>query len=436
MAAVGLATVAAPWAPQRWVPATELQGLVLAGVFVLLPFAVGWWLARVTRPRGAILWPLLLPVLITWAATRLDGLSTLDALTLGVMASLGAFVASRTRPRAVLVLAIVSVSGALLLSEGLARILIAPVAGMPPVTGMTVAFDATPVTPACEGLFPDPASMSPTGFAARLARAGARERPLRVLHVGDSMLEGAGLRPDQTLTAELGRLQPDVAHVNAGFGSTGTDFHLEVVRRWTALEDFDLVVLYPYVNDRDEIGRPYSCCGGGALLNWAGDEPIAACETPAPPSRLARLRTDPLPFPLRVAATRSRLGSALLQVAERMRAPARGTDARHDILQRRIGELAASRQLPLLVLPVEMGRGATGDAKVQQARARTWQRRYPPGTHVVDDLAGFSADFHADGPDAVFLPAPDSHWNEEGHRRVARFLAPQIRSLLPAVEPR
>lgn len=436
MAAVMLATAAAQAVPLRWVPASELQALLLAAVFVLLPFELGWMVSRLTRPRGAWLWPLLLPLLVWVASTTLEGLSSLDVLFWAAMASLGALFGRRARPRAALVLTVSALVGALLTGEALMRRLIPPLAGLPPTTEMTVAFSSTPATAACEGLFPEAASSSPTVFSARLAHAGANERRFRVLHVGDSMLEGAGVEPEQTVTAELGRLQPDVAHVNAGFGSTGTDFHLAVIRRWIDLAHFDLVVLYPYGNDREEIGRPYSCCGGGPLLTWEGDEPHSACEAPARPRPLARLRTDPLPFPLRVTATRSRLAGALLQLAERARAPAPGTDQQHDILQERIGAWTASRQLPLLVFPIELERTGPDADHVVQDRTRSWQRRYPPETQVVEGLVGFSADFYADGADAVFLPAPDPHWNAEGHRRVASFLAPQIRALLPATEPR
>src|SRR5690606_22826772 len=136
----------------------------------------------------------------------------------------GLFFSTRTKPTATLALATISLSGALTVGELAARRLLPPLGGLPPVTGMTVLFDEEPETHGCEALFPSDAS-SPSSFAARWAHADADRRPLKVLHVGDSMLEGAGVSPDETVTAELGRLQPDVAHVNAGYGGTGTDLH-------------------------------------------------------------------------------------------------------------------------------------------------------------------------------------------------------------------
>ena len=55
-----------------------------------------------------------------------------------------------------------------------------------------------------------------------VAERTAQLRPgsKRVLHVGDSMVEGVGVSPNETFVAELGRLAPGVDQINAGFAST------------------------------------------------------------------------------------------------------------------------------------------------------------------------------------------------------------------------
>jgi hypothetical protein len=65
--------------------------------------------------------------------------------------------------------------------------------------------------------------------------------PVRVLHVGDSMVAAIELRPTERFVSLLGGV-PGTAHVNAGVVGTGPDFHSLVIHRWTRRLPFQHVV--------------------------------------------------------------------------------------------------------------------------------------------------------------------------------------------------
>jgi len=91
----------------------------------------------------------------------------------------------------------------------------------------------------------------------------------RVLHLGDSIAFGFGVPRDQTVTAELERLEPGVQHINAGIPGTAPDAYLAVLQRWVESHAIDVVVMHVYEgNDLDGLDGRYPCCRWQPLLTY------------------------------------------------------------------------------------------------------------------------------------------------------------------------
>jgi len=100
----------------------------------------------------------------------------------------------------------------------------------------------------------------------------------RVLHLGDSMAFGFGLPRNETFTAVLESLQPNVQHINAAVPGTAPDAYLGVMRRWIASHKIDLVVMHIYEgNDLDGLDSQYPCCDWQSLLVYDGGVAALRC---------------------------------------------------------------------------------------------------------------------------------------------------------------
>lgn len=145
----------------------------------------------------------------------------------------------------------------------------------------------------CEALFP---ARYPDYFRARVPDKADR----RVLHVGDSMVEGVGIA--KTFVHLLSDGQGATAHINAGVSSTGPDYHSRVIDAWVSVADVSHVVQYIYLgNDFQEIGQGYFCCSGGPILDLTGEAPVPLCEAPDYGMSFTQLLANsPAPYPIRV----------------------------------------------------------------------------------------------------------------------------------------
>ena len=91
-----------------------------------------------------------------------------------------------------------------------------------------------------------------------------RQREPLVVHLGDSMTFGDGVREDETFPALLDRLRPDIGHANYGVPGVGTDFEYLLLQKILATQRPALVVLHVYVgNDVYDIDRSYACARRG-----------------------------------------------------------------------------------------------------------------------------------------------------------------------------
>lgn len=455
LASFGAIAEAAVWkeveTPTIEAPTTQAHPRSLALALLLAPLLTGLLLARSLRAllpdrarlRALLLAALALAVLAAGPllVPRFPRVGAWDLVLAGLMSALGLLAGSSSqRGRALgpkLALAAGSVLLALTALEIGARLLPAPPTTFPPPEQARLLFEAAPGAEACAPLYP---AELPAAFAERTAQL--RPGSKRILHVGDSMVEGVGVTPGETFVAELGRLAPSVDHINAGFASTSTDFELLLVRAWAPRLGPSRVVLYVFgYNDLAELDRSYPCCPGGPLLD-ASIEAHARCATPGLLSgRRELFARSPAPYPFRVAtaysalARRAVVGFAALgdTLQQRLRGPAPGPEERFarfaDLVRAMKRELDA-QGIPLSVvyLPARAALESaapreTGDHRL---RGEVGHLARSLDTPFLDPWELLEGAVKADGADRYYLPPPDIHFTREGHRLVAEWLSNRI----------
>jgi lysophospholipase L1-like esterase len=405
----------------------------LALALVVGPLAAGLALGRRlggSVRRAAIL--ALTPLLATLAALpALARLGAWDALAPAILVGAGVVMGSGRAPARALGarLALVAVSTLVALAglELAARALPAPAASFAPPREVQLLLPAAEDLGGCAPLHPDAA---PAAFAARTAavRPGA---PV-VLHLGDSMVEGVGVTPEEAFPALLGRAQPGVAHVNAGFAGTSLDFQLLVARAWLPRLAATRVVLHVFgYNDLAELDRATPCCPGGPLLDAAAE---ARCAAPAwPHGRLDRLAASPAPYGVRVAAgssalaRRAVLGFAALGARLGAAPPPADRWARYAQLLRALATDLKRRGVPLTVVYLPARASLEGPSPRESGdhalRGRVLELARSLGAEAVDPWELLEDAVRAEGAARWYLPPPDIHFTAAGHRLLAEWLA-------------
>ena len=90
----------------------------------------------------------------------------------------------------------------------------------------------------------------------------------RVVHVGDSMVFGFGVQRNETIPAQLEKLEPETQQIDGGVPGTAPDAYLAVLRRWVDTTHIDLALMYFYEgNDLEGVDAPFPCCDWKSLLN-------------------------------------------------------------------------------------------------------------------------------------------------------------------------
>ena len=266
-------------------------------------------------------------------------------------------------------------------------------------------------------------------------RAGATRR---VLHLGDSIAFGFGLPRNQTVTAELERLEPGVEHVNAGIPGTAPDAYLAVLQRWLASWDVDVVVMHVYEgNDLDGLDSRYPCCGWQPLLTYEDGTAALRCAHGTAPdfgrAGWAWLRDhNPPPYLLRALVGTS---AAAAHIAAAMaREPYALTDqpleirlAHLESILRSAGDVLAARRIPFVVDVVP--------ARSWVEDGRQWQRHGPRILDVARRLGIAALDGSEVLRDAaahgqtLFFENGDIHFNAAGHVLWAQWLHGQLHAV-------
>ncbi len=455
LASFGALSDAAIWreveSPIPAAPRGQSHPRALSLLLVLAPLLAGLFIARALhallshrdRLRTLVLAlltlgslaaaPLLVPTFPRIGAWDLFFTGPLIALGLlaGSSSSRGRALAQR------LALATGSVLFALTALEIVSRILPAPPTAFPPPEQARLFFEAAPGAEACAPLYP---AELPSAFRERTA--ALREGSTRILHVGDSMVEGVGVAPSETFVAELGRITPAVDHINAGFAGTSTDFELLLTRAWIKRLRPSRVVLYVFgYNDLAELDRSYPCCPAGPLLDTSPDL-RARCQTPGQVSgRLDLFAQSPAPYPLRVATAHSALARRAVvafagvsdRLHRRLRGEAPGPEQRlqrfASLLRRMKRELDESHiPLSVVYLPARAALESaapreTGDHRL---RGEIGNLAREMNTPFLDPWELLEGQVSRDGADRWYLPPPDIHFTREGHRLLATWLAERL----------
>jgi lysophospholipase L1-like esterase len=127
-----------------------------------------------------------------------------------------------------------------------------------------------------------------------------------VLHLGDSLVFGTGVNPEQAVVAVLARAEPEAGHVVAASPGVSADVLWLAARRRLPLAPWREVVLYVFAgNDLSELDWPYLCCPGGPLLDASLRPRCESAVTPAPASLW--LASSPPPLPVRLGGDFSRV---------------------------------------------------------------------------------------------------------------------------------
>jgi hypothetical protein len=261
-----------------------------------------------------------------------------------------------------------------------------------------------------------------------------------VLHLGDSIAFGFGVPRDQTLTAELERLEPGVQHINAGIPGTAPDAYLAVLQRWLESHEIDVVVMHVYEgNDLDGLDGRYPCCRWQSLLTYEDGTAALRCARGTDPdfgsAGWAWLRDhNPPPYLLRawigtsaaaahVAAAMSRESYMLADQPLEIRL------AHLESILRTTRDALAARGIRF-VLDVVPARSWLEDGMGWQhygPRILDVARRLDiaalDGSEVLRDAA-----LHGQ---KLFFENGDIHFNAAGHLVWARWLHEQLRAVAP-----
>jgi lysophospholipase L1-like esterase len=455
LAAFSALAEAAVWkeieAPVAEAPKTEAHPRSLALILLLTPLLAGLGAARALRAlladrprlRRLLLVTLSLGCLAAGPllAPRCPRVGAWDLVLGAAMGALGLLAGSSSLDgRALsrrLGLALSSVLLALFALEIAARALPAPPATFPPPERARLFFEAAPGDEACAPLYP---AELPSAFAERTSHL--RPGSTRVLHVGDSMVEGVGVAPGETFVAELGRLTPAIDQINAGFAGTSTDFELMLLRAWVRRLRPSRVVLHVFgYNDLAELDRAYPCCPDGPLLD-ASPEARARCATPGQISgRLELFALSPAPYPLRVATERSALArravvafaGAGAALKRRGRAEALGPEQRFErfadllrIMKRELDEAQVALSIVYLPARAALESAAPRETGDYRLRGDVGELARSLGAPFLDPWELLEGSVAREGADHSYLPPPDIHFTREGHRLVARWLAERL----------
>jgi hypothetical protein len=392
----------------------------------LLPMPAALLLAPLTGPLGFYDWWLVLTLLGVGA---LPGVHA--AVVPGRRASRAAFWAGLA-------------ATALLLEAGARLLLPSPIPfPRPTLDGLRDSAMTSPCRDVFEGDRP-----AGEALAARLA-AGVRDRPARVLHLGDSMIAPSigAVEPAETWPGILDAADPSAAHLNAGIPGSSIDGQFLVLTAIVrAVHPSPVLLFVQPLNDLElTLGRP--CCGGRPFIDFAASGPRGECrEAQWRLTARDRVLATRLAFPLKalghVSDAARHLAFSLPRVAASLPGLEAGPSApgdASDALEAYARGLAAMKGLaaaegfrlapvllperPLLV----PGDGTPAARERHDAFSRVLRAS---GLPWLDALAAFAPEPGEDPVSLFAAPDPsENHFGRKGHARMARWLRETLDSM-------
>ena len=429
-------------------PLSPLVPVMLAFFLLLMPVPLGWglgvglrWIrgARVESVRGASLL-LLTPVLPAFLLPLdLFQLGFYDVAWSGLFVGAGLLVGGHRwgkvlglREGVILVVALVL---ALAILEVGVRLFLRPPPAFPPPSQATLRLPPSGLAgvgvQACKGLFP---AEFPEVVQERDFLPG---RNRRVLHVGDSMVEGVGVERSERFVSLLNQLDNRAAHVNAGFSGTGPDYYYLATRRWLELKKSDAVVWYIYpFNDIDGgLQERYGCCDGRPLLSFVQEDFEVDClewKLGDPGNRFQR---SPAPYPWRVATAYSRAAGHLVKLhndlvlpRERDAVPLQEALRRTRLVLRRNARELADQGVEFTVVLLPYRGVLEGDSQEAERLAPMRDGVLAvcevEGIRCLDGAGLFGELVESESVEKGFINEPvwDYHFSAAGHRLVAEWL--------------
>ncbi len=254
-------------------------------------------------------------------------------------------------------------------------------------------------------------------------------KPPWLLHLGDSMLYGAGIRSIEAVPARLGESLPAFSSINGGIPGSTIDlqfvFLSRLLRAWPTPA---AVILHVFpANDLEEIDRPVDACGGQPVL--APGSVKTSCTAPHGETPGQRLRHTPLPLPVVRAAQWSWLARRLVIARDVLL----WHDGPKDIaaLGRRYAQIAQSlnrllqdQGIQLLVVVMPSRSGPFVDTGVAARTLATVFRDMQ--IPVLEAQSVFAERVRAGQEAQLFLSGTDPHFSPEGAAVYAAFVTPWL----------
>jgi hypothetical protein len=262
----------------------------------------------------------------------------------------------------------------------------------------------------------------------------------RVLHVGNSVVEGAGVRPNEAFPGLLDATDPGSRHVNLGVAGTTADFAWMLVRNWVDAGRAGPLVLYLHPNLQNAMDAPRPWCGG-PLVDYAPQGPVRRCPhaDPGPLAFQARLVDAPLPLRVAAAAGSSLAGHVLLAFSRMTGVPGTSPQpidvslAHAGVLLADLARVLRDAGIPWVVVVLPGRPDLEGDEqehRLHEAIASMARSSLgPAAVPVLDARAALAAAVARDGSDALFVDRC-CHLSPRGHAVVADWLAREVLPLL------
>ena len=364
-----------------------------------------------------------------------------DLVLMGLLAGAGflwpAHIVARSFTRKELALLLVGLLLGGILAEVGTRLLAGPPPAFPPPDAAALILPLSGGFPHsgqnCDGLFPD---LHP-GLVEERTRFP--ERPMQVLHAGDSMIEGNESPPEDRVVYLLNDFDERVSHVDAGFSGIGTDHYYLGTRRWLDAAQIDMVVWHLFLfNDLDDsMSHPYSCCGNLPPLAFGDDDFEIRCPEPVEGGFFGnRFVNSPAPYFLRVATHFSHFARHLCYAAGRQAQKLMVEGVTIEEGWRRVRMVIRTmkseldeRGVPLVIVMVPYRGEWESFAAVleQQGEKREFVKALCDEFKItcLDGRSAFEEAIAKDGPEPIFINEPvwDFHFSDAGHKLYAEWLA-------------
>ena len=423
------------------------QAAVIALLLVAVPLFAGIIAGRaLSRWRWSVVVATFAVMALTLIATvELQQVGVWDTISIGVLLIVGLLLGcARIDRRGAFELAISS-AFAIAVREAAVRWWLPHPRSFPSPDQAALVFEPAAWDAGCSVLYA--ANVDEDVHVLRPVTSGAKERqhPPLVVHLGDSMTYGEGVKADETFAALLDARQRTVQHRNYGVWAVGTDFEFLLLQRILDLHSPALVVLHVYVgNDVYDIDRPYACCEAGPLLDYGPDGPIVRCEHAQWSLPVAfRLSRSPAPYPLRVATRWSyaarHIAAAFPQlmvgfeprsdfVRSEGEAGDTGWDHFEQILAKLHDNMPPNADLVVDLLPVRSALEAADPTASPAYRAgrRIAKITEELGIRTLDSWDLFAKAVARDGSLRYFRDEHDIHFTPEGHRLLADWLEKEL----------